>query len=149
MKTYKHTQIGKDMIIIFTILLAIFFLWSNTTAYVWMDTVMFISIMSVVFILLLFGSLTVSVNQSFIKIKFGIGLIRKKWPITEIETVKVVRNKWWYGLGIHMTPYGWLYNVSCLDALQVQLKNGGMLRIGTNQPHELKRAIIDQIGKMG
>jgi hypothetical protein len=53
----------------------------------------------------------------------------------------VVRNRWYYGWGIRITPRGWLYNVSGLDAVELALKNGKCVRIGSDEPHALARAI--------
>ena len=48
---------------------------------------------------------------------------------------------WWYGWGIHLTPYGWLYNVSGWDAVAITLRNGRRVSLGTDQPNELCAAI--------
>jgi len=40
-----------------------------------------------------------------------------------------------------MTPHGWLYNVSGLDAVEVTTKSGKKYRIGTDVPAELEQAI--------
>ena len=73
--------------------------------------------------------------------KFGMGLIRKSVPIAEIEEVKVVRNSWLYGWGIRWTPRGWLYNVSGMEGVEIRLRNGKQFRLGSDEPHELTRAI--------
>src|SRR5256886_7235989 len=39
-------------------------------------------------------------------------VIRKRVPMAEIAGCEPIRIRWWYGWGIHLTPYGWLYNVS-------------------------------------
>lgn len=152
MNNYKHTQIGKFMIVIglFVVMLVFFesFLEEDELTELILTGAFLITIFIVTLVLILFGSLTIVVNNVFIKISFGIGLIRKKWMLADIESVKIVKNKWWYGFGIRLTPYGWLYNVSGFDAVQIQLKKGRVFRIGTDQPHELQHAIIDQIAKI-
>ena len=50
--------------------------------------------------IVLFFKLTVVGNKDFVEIKFGIGLIKKKFHFKEIKDCKVVKNKWWYGYGI-------------------------------------------------
>ncbi len=40
-----------------------------------------------------------------------------------------------------MGPWGWMFNVSGLDAVDIELKDGGRFRIGTDEPEELVRAI--------
>ena len=92
-------------------------------------------------ILALFHSLTVCVSSNEIALAFGIGLIRKSFPVVEIESAAIVRNRWYHGWGIRMLRSGWLYNVSGYDAIEIQLKNGRRYRIGTDQPQELLAAV--------
>ena len=73
---------------------------------------------------ILFDSLTVTVLTNLIEIRFGIGIIRKQFDITKIQSAAIVRNKWYYGWGIRLTPHGWLYNVAGLDAVEIRLNNG-------------------------
>ena len=88
----------------------------------------------------LFHSLTVRISRSDIAISFGVGLIRKRFPIGDIRSVRIARNRWYNGWGIRKIRGGWLYNVSGFDAIEIQLKNERKYRIGTNQPKELLAA---------
>jgi hypothetical protein len=90
---------------------------------------------------LLFGSLTTEVSQDRLTFWFGIGLIRRSFLLSEIESWTTVTNPWYYGWGIHMMRGGWLYNVSGSQAVELRLVSGKMLRIGTDEPAELCRAI--------
>jgi hypothetical protein len=98
-------------------------------------------------VMLLFHSLTVEVARGYLVIRFGVGLVRKRWPLKEIESVEIVRNRWWYGWGIRLTPHGWLFNVSGSDAVQVRLENGKQVRIGTDEPEKLQRALMDAVAR--
>ena len=89
----------------------------------------------------LFDSLTVRVSHDLVEISFGIGIIRKQFDVGNIRRASVVKNKWYYGWGIRLTPHGWLYNVSGLDAVEILMDNGKQYRIGTDQPNELENAI--------
>lgn len=86
-------------------------------------------------ILALFYKLTVRINNAILCASFGIGLIRKRVPTAEIAACEPIRIRWWYGWGIHLTPYDWLYNVSGLDAVAITLRNGRKFALGTNDPH--------------
>ena len=92
---------------------------------------------SLVLVLLLFGSLTVEVAGGHLRIRFGVGLIRKRWPLDGIESCRPVRNSWIHGWGIRRIPGAWLYNVSGLDAVELKLKSGKRVRIGTDEPQAL------------
>jgi len=91
--------------------------------------------------LLLFHSLTVEIARGYLRLKFGIGLIRRSFRVKEIENVEPIRTRWWYGWGIRLTPHGWLFSVSGFDAVKITLRNGRHYAIGTDEPDKLVAAI--------
>jgi hypothetical protein len=95
----------------------------------------------------LFGWLTVVVGDGFLTCCFGVGLIRKRWPLADIREVSVVRTAWIHGWGIHLTPRGWLYNVSGLGAVEIVLASGKKARIGSDEPDKLAEAIRQSLGR--
>ena len=139
---YRHTQIGKAMIIIFII--AIFFVWgmgqvspSETSNIIWL-------LILFGFILSSFGTLQITVNSEYLKLKFGWGIFQKKFIQKDIISTAKVRNKWYYGLGIKfllLPKKTILFAVSGLDAVEIQMKNGKIYRLGTDQPLKLLRAL--------
>lgn len=94
-----------------------------------------------VVVLALFSSLTVVVDDEALRTAFGPGLLRHAWPLDHIRGWQAVRNPWWYGWGIHLTPNGWLYNVSGSEAVEVVLSDDRRRRIGTNDPAGLMAAL--------
>jgi len=95
--------------------------------------------------LLLFPTLTAIVEPNRLRCFFGLGLIRREIRISEIVAVSVVRNPLSYGWGLRLIPGGWLWNVSGLDAVELQLQSGKLLRIGTDEPDALKAAIASAV----
>jgi hypothetical protein len=91
--------------------------------------------------LAIFGSLTVDVDAETVALRFGFGVVRRRFKVAEIRGVKEVRNSWINGWGIHRVERGWLFNVSGLDAVEIELVNGDAHRIGTDEPRELAAAI--------
>ena len=89
----------------------------------------------------LFCTLTVRVRGGELRFFFGPGLIRRRFPPGEIVDVEPVRNEWHYGWGIRFTAFGWLFNVSGLDAVEISLDSGKRVRIGTDEPQLLAAAI--------
>jgi len=83
------------------------------------------------------SSLTVEVDQERLKFWFGPGWFGRSIPLREIRSWTAVRNPWWYGWGIHLTPRGWLYNVGGREAVELELSDGGRLRVGTDEPERL------------
>jgi hypothetical protein len=97
-------------------------------------------------ILVLFGTLTVEVGGDAIRLRFGIGLIRKRIPLAEVSGWRAVRNPWYAGWGIRLGPRGVLWNVSGRDAVELDLPRGRRFRIGTDEPAELATAITRATG---
>ena len=91
--------------------------------------------------LVLFSSLTVVIREDDMEVRFGPGLIRKRFKLHEIESCQVVKNSFFYGWGIRLTPHGWLYNVSGFYAVELKLRKGQCFRIGTDVPQQLELAI--------
>lgn len=90
----------------------------------------------------LFYRLEVTVDHQRINLVFGIGIIRKSIPLSDIDKVSPVRNKFWYGWGIRLTPHGWLWNISGYEAVELILKsNNRKFRIGCIDGKELSKAI--------
>jgi hypothetical protein len=90
---------------------------------------------------LLFWNLTIKIDNETLRASFGIGLIHKTVPVANIAACEPIRIRWWWGWGIHLTPYGWLYNVSGWDAVVITLRNGRRFCLGTDQPDDLVAAI--------
>jgi hypothetical protein len=101
------------------------------------------ALLASIFIALTFGfsSLTVEVGTDEIVWFFGPGVWRKRIDRRAIASAKPVRNPWWYGIGIHRTPHGWLYNVWGRDAVEIALTTGRTLRIGTDELDALLAAL--------
>ena len=84
-------------------------------------------------------------NNSYRHTQFGIGIIRKVFDLAGIIDVQTVVNKWYYGWGIRLTPHGWLFNVSGLQAVEITSKSGKKYRIGTDQPEKLAAVVRNNI----
>ncbi|MBI4572940.1 MAG: hypothetical protein HY713_06600 [candidate division NC10 bacterium] len=90
---------------------------------------------------LLFSSLTIQITDRALRWHFGPGLIRKQVSLSEVQEAEPSRIKFIYGWGIHLTPGGWLYNVSGFQAVAVRLKSGKRFLLGTDEPERLCQAI--------
>lgn len=149
---YKHVQIGWviliallcSIILVATILLSVSDLVRGEPFVLQINYAVIAILAACLF---LFGTLTVTVDDEAVKIRFGIGLIRKTVPLAGIDSCKVVRNKWWYGWGIRFIRGGVLYNVSGLDAVEILLKNGRKCRIGTDEPGKLEEFINGKLNQ--
>ncbi|MEA5472406.1 hypothetical protein [Spirulina sp. 06S082] len=138
---YKHTQIGVTILVILAIaalLMGVIALFISKEASIW-SAIAVISSLAVIAIL--FGTLTVEVEAGKLRCWFGMGLIHKEFNLTEVTDVKIIKNPWFYGWGIRRVPDAWMFNVSGLDAVQMQFSSGRKFRIGTDEPRRLESAI--------
>ena len=94
--------------------------------------------------MLLFGSLTVRGDDRSLEVRFGPGLIRKRFLLEEMRSCREVTNHWYYGWGIRLTPHGWLFNVSGLGAVEIEMRNGSRVRIGTDDVRGLVAFLSQQ-----
>ena len=140
---YSHTQTG--WVILVTVGVVAAALVIGVYQGPWPQFALFVAGFLVV-ALVLFASLTVEVNHEAVSLRFGPGLVRRRILLADVTGVEVVRNRWWYGWGIHMVGNGWLYNVSGLDAVELRYSDGRADRVGTDEPELLCRAIRDARG---
>lgn len=134
---YRHTQMSRATVAGMGIACAAAIWWSLRVS----GPVPVTAAVLVGFVLVLFSTLTVIVQDGAMDVFFGPGLIRRRIPLRRIRDVRVVRNPWYYGWGIRLTPTGWLWNVSGLDGVEVQFDDGHRFRIGSDEPNRLAEAL--------
>ncbi len=137
MFVYQHTQLGKVTLAV-TVGVSLFVVGLMLEFPFWPGPFV---ILAMAILALLFHSLTVEVDQENLTLRFGIGLIRKKIPLRTVESVRQARHRWYFGYGIRLTPQGWIWIVSGLDAVELSLSNGKRFRVGTDEPGELMEAL--------
>ena len=154
MASYKHTQIGY-LILFVTLAVLVLFAWLQITAraeppslYSGTNFAITAIMAFILFILASFSTLTVVIDGQFLKIRFGYGIFRKKFPLSEITSATAVKNHWYYGWGVRIWfwPYMLIYNVSGFDAVEIVMANGSVYRIGTDVPDELESALRMAMG---
>jgi hypothetical protein len=97
----------------------------------------------------LFSTFTVEIGDGELRFHFGAGFWRKRFALADIVSVDATQSSWWEGWGIRITPRGMLYNVSGTDAVEIVLRSGQRLRIGTDEPEVLVAALRSVIGAEG
>jgi len=153
MAQYKHTQIGCLMIIV-TLVVLVLFTYAQITvrseppsvdsgANFLVTTIMFL----VLLVLSSFTTLTTSIDDKYLRVKFSYGIFKKSFLLSEIVSVRQVKNHWYYGWGIRFWfwPKMSIYNVSGFDAVEIITRNRKIYRIGTDAPNELESAIKQAI----
>ena len=138
MKKYEHRQTGY---VLLGALGAAVLLLAYLTAITNFNLGALLLLAFMILCLISFATLTVRVNEQELHIQFGMGLIRKRFELRDVQTIRAVHNPWYYGWGIHLIPGGWLYNVSGWDAVELQMKDGSKFRIGTDDVQGLINGI--------
>ena len=141
-KHYEHTQVGY---LIISVMAAVMVLIGFVLAKAGINWIAIGVLVFIAVALVLFSSLTLVIWEEELEARFGPGPIRKRFKLSEIESCQVVKNHWYYGWGIRLTPHGVLYNVSGFHAVEIKLRTGKKFRIGTDVPQELEEAIHQAI----
>lgn len=139
---YSHTQTGTVMIIAAGLAFALG-LWSISFKGGLTSLIILIIALILAF---MFPAMTVSVGPREVLIIMGSGLFKKRFPMKDVKAARKVRNPWYYGWGIRWFPGGWLFNVSGLDAVEIEMASGKKYRIGTDEPDEVLEAVQANIG---
>lgn len=135
---YRHTQIGWTLIVLAVLILGFSLLVPQLRE--GRGSLVFASIA-----LALFSTMTITVDEHFLRFSFGPGLIRWKYRRDQLESWTPTRS-WLFAvvLGIHKMTSGWLFNVHGSQAVKIQLKNGRIRWIGTDEPDKLCRALEEK-----
>jgi hypothetical protein len=134
---YRNTQYGYLIVVVMAVGVLV------TLGVVQVDEAWILApfVLLLVVVGFMFSRLTTEVTQEFLTLRFGAGWPRKRIAITDIVTATVVRNPWYYGWGIRLTPRGWLWNVSGAEAVELKLRSRSTFRVGTNEPDRLASAL--------
>ena len=143
---YHHTQTSpggfRFGVIVFLIVIALF----TAALGDWIGLVITATVgLIVVAAMGVFGRFTTEVTGEGLEARFGWGWPRRTLRWEQATAVRIVRNRWWYGLGIRWFPGGTLWNVWGLDGVEFDLVKGRKLRIGTDEPEQLLAALAGKV----
>jgi hypothetical protein len=143
---YRHTQLGPPLlrfgVLVFLIAIGVISAVMGSWEGVAVVAVTGLIVAAALFV---FSRFTVEVTDEALTASFGWGWPRRVLRWDEATAVRPVRNRWWYGFGIRWFPGGILWNVWTLDAVEFDLVKGSRLRIGTDEPDELMRALSGKV----
>lgn len=137
---YKQDQYGTllNIILLISIIQLIFvsIVASNTSkSVIFAATIVFLFA-----VWLFFYKLTIIIDDKAIYAIFGIGLLKKKIPLSQIDlsTLEIVKPSLLTGIGIRYTKKGWLWNVKFGKAIYFKTKNGKTFFVGTDDADKIK-----------
>ena len=105
MTEYERTQIGHVIIWSLLVLAVLFAINATVGSSPHRESLLVVSVVLLI-TLALFYKLTITINEETLCASFGVGMIRKRVSVGEIVACEPIRIRWWYGWGIHLTPYG-------------------------------------------
>lgn len=142
MNRYQHTETGRVMIVTLGTFCAVtFVIGAFFTPCEGAGATYAVSAL-LALVLLNFYSLNVAVDETSVRLRFGVGLVKKIIPLDAIASAGPAKTTWLNGWGIRCLGDGWLYNVSSTDAVELRLKAGGRLLIGTDDQAGLLAALL-------
>jgi len=136
---YEHTQIGH--VIIWSLLAIILIASGGFAGLSHREIPLVVSIILLVYVVL-FYKLRITIEDETLQASFGPDIIRQESAACGDCRMRAHSHSLVVGLGIHHTPYGWLYNVSGFDAVAITLRDGRKFAVGTDDPHGLITAIL-------
>ena len=151
---YRHTQVGWTTLAIVGALVAFFWIVATTVPTPARAILLGVEILLVV-VLLLFGSLSVDVDTTRLELRFGPGPIRRRVPLSEIESVGRCRLPWWaVGFGLRMSLDGrrQLWRPSGRETVDLRLSGDRRLLISSDEPDALEtvlRTMIPPANRVG
>ena len=144
MKAYFERQVLWEILILFVgfivwMTFAYFYQWGNNpftpTGYCFV-------LFSMIIPLLFFSKMDTHIDDTHVKVVFGIGFFKKTIALEDVHSVSIVNLKWYYGTGIRMQSHGMLYRARFTGAAELRLKGSNQtIQIGSKDVERLKQAI--------
>lgn len=136
--SYRRTQTG--WVIIGAMVVAMG-LGGGLLARAGSHTLAILIVCAALLVCLLFGTLTITIDDDAFTFRMGVGLVGRRIPLADISSRQAVVNRWYYGWGVRLYPGGWLYTISGLRAVELWLRDGSRIRVGTAEPEAVLGAL--------
>ncbi|SDK28979.1 hypothetical protein SAMN04488540_12441 [Ferrimonas sediminum] len=141
-RLYRRTQFSVWMIVGLSLLIVTFW-WQGC------DSLPVLLLSSLVLVVgALFSSLTIEVHQGFVRWYFGPRVWRRQIRINQIDAVSVVSRDQDGRWPVHLGRSGWAYQVSGHYSVELMLRCGKIIRLGTDCPDEVVAAIMTERNKL-
>lgn len=131
----KRTQFGWIFLGVIILVFGFIFYINQT-----LNTVLVLSALSLI-LFLLFYKLTIYVTDEYVKFSLGVGLIKGKYKLRDINYCKPLSYVP-FGWGIRLRPGVILFNVSGSKAIELDIQNKNRkIWIGTDKPEKISKYI--------
>ena len=139
---YRHTQTSLLIAAILVFFLFVAIAVIITTHYAWEAVILYI-LLAVV--LASFMTLNIEIRAGNLELRYGFGFVRRTIPLSEIRNLCVVEMPAMRGYSTRMTSSGQLYNLNGNQVVEIDLQDGRVIRVGSDEPVELARAIENEL----
>jgi len=146
---YRHTQFGWTITTIMVAILALLLWTAGKIGQLGVVGWAFLAFFAVLTVL--FCTLNARVDDESIAVSFGPGLISRRVPLSEIESIAVYRLPWYaiaYGLRMNLKGTRQLWRVSGKWTVDLKLKGDRELFVGTDQPEALEAVLTSAISQL-
>jgi hypothetical protein len=152
----KSTQYHKALIIVYSAILALLSFLILITAPHLLSIVFGVVLILFLTLALSYYKLTVSVNEDYLAFSFGIGLIKKKYKLSNIKNCIPIKGKFsiYSRISFEKLPNGGKAYVlsSALSSIEITYTNENSIicsdRVGTDKPTDIADYINKRIAKI-
>lgn len=141
---WRRTQVGRFTLALDLVLLLLLGAPAVATG----SIALWLGVAVVLLVGVFFSTLTVEVREDAVRLWFGPGVLRRTIPFVEVASAAIAPSPWWHGIGLRLTPTGMMYNVAVGRTVDLELRSGRRLRIGTDRPEELLAAVQAGIARV-
>jgi hypothetical protein len=141
MPRYRHTQFGIGIVVPLVLVTATVLFTGGGIGTLPAWAVVLIIAVGAVLIALSYA-FVVEIDADSLVIRYGVGIVRVRFPLREIETASLAQHRVPFGWNMRCTPYGSQYNLSGTKAVEVAFRSGKRCQIANNRPQELAEAIL-------
>jgi hypothetical protein len=141
---YRHTQVGWLLLAVLAgaaVATPLFLLSGEVRADPTARIVFVVAPVAMLLCGLAFSTLTVTVDREALVLRFGLGVWRRRVPLSDVTRAEPFRAPWFWGYGIRLAPRGWPYRVSGPHAVDLTLGSGRHVYVGTDEPEALLGAL--------
>ena len=104
---------------------------------------MIVALLIQLLVTLAFCSSVITITAGNVSIHYGPGWFRRSIALKEIASCRIVRNIFAYGWGMRKAGRGYSVRLSNASAVELELRNGRRVQIGTDRPIALVEAVFE------
>ncbi len=136
--TYRHVQVGRFLIVVLALSAVALAVGGYASGF---GPVALVPAALMVVTLAAFARLTIEVDRDGVRWAMSFGFPGSFVAFADVESVQIVPITFWYGIGIHLTLRGWVWNVALGRGVQIARRGALPLVLGTDDPEGLLAAI--------